>query len=379
MRTENSKDVKKRKVKNILNGTQELNLVRDYEEGVAICELKKKYDVSKTYISNMFKLRKVKKRIDWATIKGWTMVNDVEAIGEGAHGIYALFFVNTLDSNKIKLYIGSSTNIKTRLKCHLRQLKTDQHKSMNLLNIYRDDNYTMRYAIIEICSDKEILQKENDYLRKWSDSCLLNRSKPTNKEDVGPWLEAVLKNKAYRDGYVINNETGCKESVVVSKSGYGQVKVTLGGSGIVGKGITKCFTKHRVAFWEKHGSYPELIRHKCRNKKCYNPDHLESGNHRDNNLDNRGDFPEVFEKAWLELNGDLEKLTEHFSSRWKSSQLWRGKAVSYSVYDWEKKLDLRKKYPEVLDGNSDRRFSLSYQKLGRSRKKKHKGLPARFS
>lgn len=160
MRTENSKDVKKRKVKTILNGTQELNLIRDYEEGVVVGELRKKYDVSKTYISNMFKLRKVKKRIDWSAIKQWTMVDDAEAIGEGAHGIYALFFVNTLDSNKIKLYIGSSTNIKTRLKCHLRELRMDQHKSINLSNIYKDDNYTMRYAIIEICSDKEILQKE---------------------------------------------------------------------------------------------------------------------------------------------------------------------------------------------------------------------------
>jgi predicted GIY-YIG superfamily endonuclease len=327
----------------------------------------------------MFKLRNIKKRIDWSVIKQWLVVDDIEIIEEGVNGIYALFFINILDSNKIKLYIGSSTNIKTRLKSHIRELKTDQHKSTNLLTIYKDDNYTMRYAIIEICSDKEILQKENEYLRRWSDSCLLNRSKPTNKEDVAPWLEAVLKNKAYRDGYVINNETGCKESTSVSKSGYSQVNVTLGGSSVKGKGVTKYFTKHRVAFWEKNGSYPELIRHKCGNRRCYNPDHLESGNHRDNSLDRRGDFPEIFEKAWLELNGDLEKLTKHFSDRWTCCQIWRGKAVSYSVYNWEKKLGLKEKYPEILDVNNDRRFSLSYRKLGRSKKKKHKKLPTRFS
>jgi hypothetical protein len=49
-----------------------------------------------------------------------------------------------------------------------------------------------------------------------------------------------------------------------------------------------------------------------------------------------------------------------------------GKKVSYAIYYWEKKLDLRKKYPEILDSNSNRRFSISYQKLGRSKKKKIK-------
>jgi predicted GIY-YIG superfamily endonuclease len=379
MRVKGSKDKKKRKVKTILDGNRERDLIEDYEQGMVISELRKKYNVSKSYISNMSKLRNIKKRIDWSVIEQWLEVSDIETIEEGAHGIYALFFVNILDSNNIKVYIGSSTNIKTRLKSHTRDLKIDQHKSTNLSRIYKDNNYTMRYAIIEICSDKEILQKENEYLRRWSDSCLLNRSKPTNEEDVGPWLEAVLKNKAYREGYVINNQTGCKESVSVSKSGYGKAKVTLGGSNIGGRGVTKYLLKHRVAFWEKNGSYPELVRHKCGNRKCYNPDHLESGNHRDNNLDKRGDFPEIFEKAWLELNGDLEKLTEHFSDRWTACQMWKGKTVSYAIYNWEKKLGLRKKYPEILDANSDRRFSLSYQKLGRSKKKKQKGLPTKFS
>lgn len=379
MRAKGSKDKKKRKVKTILDGNQERNLIDDYEQGIVTSELRKKYNVSKSYISNMFKLRNIKKRINWSVIEQWLVVDDIDVIEEGANGIYALFFVNILDSNKIKVYIGSSTNIKTRLKSHIRDLKIDKHKSTNLSKIYKDNNYTMKYAIIEICSDKEILQKENEYLRRWSDSCLLNRSKPTNKEDVEPWLEAVLKNKAYREGYVIDNQTGCKESVSVSNSGYGKVKVTLGGSNIAGKGVTKYLLKHRVAFWEKNGSYPELVRHKCGNRRCYNPDHLESGNHRDNNLDKRGDFPEIFEKAWLELKGDLEKLTEHFSDRWTGSQMWKGKTVSYAIYNWEKKLGLRKKHPEILDSNSDRRFSLSYQKLGRSKKKKQKGLPTRFS
>jgi hypothetical protein len=162
-----------------------------------------------------------------------------------------------------------------------------------------------------------------------------------------------------------------KESNYVNKSGYGAMKVTIGES--KDDGQRKYFYKHRVAYWEKYGEYPELVRHKCNNPKCYNSNHLEKGSHKENSLDKRGNFPQIFESKWLEFRGDLQKLTKHFSDRWNGTQAWNGKMVSYAVYDWEKKLNLREKYPGVLDTNSNRRFSLSYQKLGRSKRKKQIG------
>jgi len=72
---------------------------------------------------------------------------------------------------------------------------------------------------------------------------------------------------------------------------------------------------HRVAYWGKYDKYPELIRHKCNNTKCRNPDHLIKGNHRDNAIDKRDFFPKEFERKWLGLYGDVEKLTEYFG--WK--------------------------------------------------------------
>ena len=192
--------------------------------------------------------------------------------------------------------------------------------------------------------------------------------KPNKEEDLRLWLEKAITYSSYNKHYTMNAVTECKESNYIHKSGYGTMAVTIGESKDVGQ--KKYFYKHRVAYWEKHGEYPELIRHKCNNPKCYNADHLEKGSHKENNLDRRGNFPEIFEAKWLELNGDLEKLTEHFSDRWTGSQMWKGKNVSYAVYDWEKKLSLRKKYPKILDANKDRRFSLSYQKLGISKKKK---------
>lgn len=44
---------------------------------------------------------------------------------------------------------------------------------------------------------------------------------------------------------------------------------------------------HRVAYCQAHGLLPEdiegtIIRHKCDNRACINPDHLEPGSHADN-------------------------------------------------------------------------------------------------
>ncbi|WP_116364397.1 HNH endonuclease signature motif containing protein [Parahaliea mediterranea] len=49
---------------------------------------------------------------------------------------------------------------------------------------------------------------------------------------------------------------------------------------------------HRVVYELEHGPIPDgfVVRHKCDNRKCINPDHLELGTHRDNANDciNRG-------------------------------------------------------------------------------------------
>ena len=47
---------------------------------------------------------------------------------------------------------------------------------------------------------------------------------------------------------------------------------------------------HRVAYCQAHGLLPDdiertIIRHKCDNKACINPDHLEPGSHADNMRD----------------------------------------------------------------------------------------------
>lgn len=59
-------------------------------------------------------------------------------------------------------------------------------------------------------------------------------------------------------------------------NGYGRITLTTGGVGV-----------HRLAYEAWVGEIPEglLIRHRCDNKICMNPNHLELGTNRDNYSD----------------------------------------------------------------------------------------------
>jgi len=113
MRTKGSKDKNKRKVKTILDGIQERNLIKDYEQGLGISELRKKYNVTKPYISSMFKSRNIKKRIYLSIIKQWETIDSIGDLKENISGVYGIYFINKTDHNDISLYIGSSVNIKS--------------------------------------------------------------------------------------------------------------------------------------------------------------------------------------------------------------------------------------------------------------------------
>jgi hypothetical protein len=71
--------------------------------------------------------------------------------------------------------------------------------------------------------------------------------------------------------------SGCYLWAGGSSSGYGH--------------ITRCkkqYLAHRCAFESVHGERSAdglVVRHKCDNKLCVNPDHLEIGTHKDNTAD----------------------------------------------------------------------------------------------
>lgn len=50
-------------------------------------------------------------------------------------------------------------------------------------------------------------------------------------------------------------------------------------------GTKKPTTRHRRVYYEATGELPEVVRHKCDNPRCINPEHLEGGTQKDNMQD----------------------------------------------------------------------------------------------
>ena len=360
-RPNGSIDAKKRKIKKFLNNKQEQELIIDYRNNLPINELIKKYDISKSYILSTLKRKKEPRRLDRSITSKWKNI-DIEytsSLSKDICGIYAIYFYwnhklekyNPLCSeqafklNDIKVYIGSSVCIRKRLLTHKKDLEKNQHINSSMLEYFNKPEYICQYAIVEECEEKDLLQKEGEIIRSISKSSILNSWAPQDKETVEPWLSKAVSMDAYTKNYVISTQsfydgTPCKETKHAHKSGYGHMSCKIGDK-------VKYFSKHRLAYWDKYGEYPELVRHLCNNRKCYNPDHLATGSHRENGLDKRGDFPKKFENKWLEYNGNIEKLTQEFD--WKPG--------GNSVYFWEKELDLRNKYPEIINDRMPNKFT----------------------
>ena len=77
--------------------------------------------------------------------------------------------------------------------------------------------------------------------------------------------------------YIVD-EKGCHNVISHKKEHRGHVRVKRNG---------KLFYLHRLVFEECFGDIPEgmIIRHKCDNPPCINPEHLELGTHQDNTND----------------------------------------------------------------------------------------------
>jgi hypothetical protein len=358
-RPKGSKDKTKRRRKTRLDSKQERELVKDYTDGLAPYLIRQKYNLSKGALSRLLKIRNIKVRINPVNICKWQIIKDLEKLEKNISGIYAIVFQwssNNTDYihddathgfklNDHKVYIGSSVCIRKRLMSHLRKTNSGVHDNLELFEYASNNKYKMTLHIVEECEEKDLLQREGEIIRSIGIS-LINKNVMVDSNDIEPWLQQAILNDGYVKKYYYDenksyNGSLCKCSSYASKDGYGKLRVTVNEE-------TKYLIKHRVAYWEKHKEYPELVRHLCNNKACYNPDHLAKGSHRQNNLDKRGNFAKEFEKVWVMYEGDLIKISKHYSHKWVSNQPWKGHNVSYAVYSWEKKLNLGTKYPDIV-------------------------------
>ena len=114
------------------------------------------------------------------------MYKNIKVEAEHNCGIYCLF--SNVDK---RIYIGSSKNIKYRLKHHFKKLATNTHCNshiQNFVNKYGLDS--LNYKILENCAEKELIVKEQHYID--NNKNLFNISKIAGKVEMNEETKSKL-------------------------------------------------------------------------------------------------------------------------------------------------------------------------------------------
>lgn len=105
----------------------------------------------------------------------------------------------------------------------------------------------------------------------------------------------------------------------------------------------KMMNAHRIAYIIKNGEIPDglLIRHKCDNSKCINPEHLELGTHLDNMRDRqeRGRTTKGVQHHSAKLNDEIAMKIYNLKDKVSMSQIARDYGITKQSVSsiWKKK------------------------------------------
>lgn len=202
---------------------------------------------------------------------------DVETSSIQLNGIYGIYCIKNIVTNKVLIGEGKLGGKGSRLRSHMignclnTIWKTDLKK-------YSKENFRLIWIIPE---EDEIQRKliENKLQIYFKDNCynIPRRKYPTQKELLE---NTVSIYNPYKTGNIIqrlNNYTingDCWESNYKLRHGYGTIS------------FNKKYYSHHVLMYILHYGdicgISSIVHHKCNNKRCVNPEHLELTTHTEN-------------------------------------------------------------------------------------------------
>ena len=236
------------KKRNILKYDKIKELINDYGK-IPNREIIKKYNISKGQLKAIRDAYNLKNKNLSPLLKQRVLdLNNTSIIC----GVYII-----CRDDFHKAYIGSSYDVYGRIRQHIQSLKNGIHTNTD----FQDDfnKYEFYIYIIEECKESELLKKEHDVINKINSNILYNKN--TQNEDTS--IKNIFKELLLKINKIDN---GCWEwSGAINKDGYGRIQK-----------YNKYYLVHRISYMYHYNIYPYLVHHKCKNKKCCNPDHLES-------------------------------------------------------------------------------------------------------
>lgn len=174
-------------------------------------------------------------------------------------------------------YIGSSVNIGQRYGNHLAALNSNIHYNKVMQSHY-NNRTSINCYVWSIEDEKDLLFKESQMIASYCG--LYNTWRNIDAKEI--MTELVRAAERFTEDRYVVMESGCWEWKYTDHSGYGRnILIHI-------DGLVRYFKPHRVSVFKYRGEYPELVRHKCNNRRCVNPEHLEGGSHRENARD-KGD------------------------------------------------------------------------------------------
>ncbi len=221
-------------------------------------------------------------------------------------GIYAIVCTGSWRS-----YVGQTVNLETRFQDHIQLLRRQKHDNTSLqidFDIYGEDSFN--YEVIEK-NDEIKLGEREIYWIEFGENLYNKTSKSRQifltekeKERFWSWVEIKTLDECW-------NWFGAAD-----KDGYGRL-------GFRRDGKKRMFRANRVAYYiiNPNDDINLIVRHRCNNPKCCNPNHLCIGSSKENALDKR-DNEKNYKLNWEIVKDLRNKFIENPNILPKDINFW---------------------------------------------------------